>query len=597
MMIKPRINLDVHTKEMLDVNELRMNFIVTIVLIVIDLSLIVQVLTHFRIAQVTVFCGVPVILLSSVIVLNLVFKRHLHYWIKNVNMIVMVISFMLLGEMNNSEFFMLFILPSFLSSFYYCPKYTVISSAASLVTLWVVMFNSLDFSNGTQMENFDLQMLFSLLSRAFDFSQAGGIVSVSRICMFVFAEAMMGIAVYMSVSGKHFYYRQSMLLNDNASSKAELIMARSIQDGAISHDFPDNEFYSVYGDMVTASNVGGDFYDQFMVDDTHLALVVGDVSGHGMAAAMFMMLSMTLIKVYAQSGYSCDKAISRTNKYLVSANPEKFFVTCWLGIIDLTTGELCYTNAGHNYPVLMKQGCEPEFLRSKTDFVLGRRRLAPYNEKHIKLSQGDKLILYTDGVTEAVSSQDEFFGDERLLETLSACNSENAQQLVYLIWKAVNTFSTDQVQSDDITVLALDFKKPMPKPMYETKDFFLTIESFDSVIDYIADRCKEYGCSDAIVYKILTASSEILANIESYAYESGGEIQIMTISRGRRVCIVFKDSGAAFDPLLAKKPDVTLPLEQRSPGGLGIHIVQKLMDSVSYRYENGQNVLTIEKDF
>jgi hypothetical protein len=276
---------------MLDVNELRMNFIVTIVLIVIDLSLIVQVLTHFRIAQVTVFCGVPVILLSSVIVLNLVFKRHLHYWIKNVNMIVMVISFMLLGEMNNSEFFMLFILPSFLSSFYYCPKYTVISSAASLVTLWVVMFNSLDFSNGTQMENFDLQMLFSLLSRAFDFSQARGIVSVSQICMFVFAEAMMGIAVYMSVSGKHFYYRQSKLLNDNASSKAELVMARSIQDGAISHDFPDNEFYSVYGDMVTASNVGGDFYDQFMVDDTHLALVVGDVSGHGMAAAMFMMLS------------------------------------------------------------------------------------------------------------------------------------------------------------------------------------------------------------------------------------------------------------------------------------------------------------------
>jgi anti-sigma regulatory factor (Ser/Thr protein kinase) len=99
------------------------------------------------------------------------------------------------------------------------------------------------------------------------------------------------------------------------------------------------------------------------------------------------------------------------------------------------------------------------------------------------------------------------------------------------------------------------------------------------------------------VYKILTASSEILANIESYAYENGGDIQIMTISRGRRVCVVFKDSGVPFDPMQAEKPDVTLPLEQRSPGGLGIHIVQKLMDSVSYRYENGQNVLTIEIDF
>ena len=596
-MIDTRVNLHDHTKEMLDGNELRINLIVTIILIVIDVSLLIQVFTNTAAANVTVFCGVPAILLSLVIVLNLVFSRHLHHWVKNVNMIVMLISFMLVGEINHSEFFMLFILPSFLSSFYYYPKYTVISSAASLVTLWVVMFNRVDFSHGTQMEDFDLQNLFSILSKAFDFSTVSELASVGRICMFVFAAAMMSIAIYMSFSGRIFYYRQAMLLNDNAASKAELIMARSIQDGAMSHDFPDNEFYSVYGDMVTASKVGGDFYDQFMVDDTHLALVVGDVSGHGMAAAMFMMLSMTLIKVNVQSGYSCDKAISRTNKYLVSANPQKFFVTCWLGIIDLTTGELCYTNAGHNYPVLLRKGQRAEFLKSKTDFVLGRRRLAPYSEKHIKLNEGDRLVLYTDGVTEAVSRQDEFFGDERLLEALSACGSESAQRLVYLIWKAVDTFSKDRVPSDDITIEAFDLKKLMSQPQYETKNFFLTMESFDSVQEYISGRCKEYGCSTDVVYNILAASSEILANIESYAYEDGGEIEIMTISRGRRVCIVFKDSGEPFDPLLAKKPDVTLPLEQRSPGGLGIHIVCKLMDSVSYRYENGQNVLTIEKDF
>ena len=586
-----------HTKKMLDVNELRMNFIVTMVLLVIDVLLIVQMLTHLGIARVTVFCGIPLILLSSVIVLDLVFRKHLRSWIKYVNIIVMVISFMLVGETDHRVFFMLFILPPFISSFYFCPKYTVISSVLSAAAMCVVMFNSLDLSSGTQLNDFDLQTLLSLLSKAFDFSGISKMASVGQICMFIFADAMIGIAVYMSVSGRHFLYHQSKLIKDNASSRAELVMARSIQDGAMSHDFPDNEFYSVYGDMVTASKVGGDFYDQFMVDDTHLALVVGDVSGHGMAAAMFMMLSMTLIKVYVQSGYSCDKAISRTNKYLVSANRERFFVTCWLGIIDLTTGELSYTNAGHNYPVLMKQGCEPEFLRTKTDFVLGRRRLAAYNEKHISLSPGDKLIIYTDGVTEAVSAQDELFGDERLLETLSGCNNESTQQLVYLIWKAVNTFSSDHVQSDDITIAALDFKKPMPKPMYETKNFFLTTESFDSVLDYIVERCNEYGCSDDIVHKILTASSEILANIESYAYENGGDIQIMTISRGRRVCIVFKDSGVPFDPMQAEKPDVTLPLSQRKPGGLGIHIVQKLMDSVSYRYENGQNVLTIEIDF
>ena len=246
---------------------------------------------------------------------------------------------------------------------------------------------------------------------------------------------------------------------------------------------------------------------------------------------------------------------------------------------------------------MLRKGKEAEFLKAKTDFVLGRRRLAPYSEKHIKLDEGDRLLIYTDGVTEAVSSQDEFFGDERLLETLNTGDCESTQQLVYRVWKAVDTFSKDRVPGDDITIEAFEFKKLMPEPVYETKDFFLTKESFDSVLGYISDRCKEYGCVTDIVYNILTASSEILANIESYAYEDGGELQIMTISRGRRISIVFKDSGVPFDPLLAKKPDVTLPLEQRSPGGLGIHIVRKLMDSVSYRYEDGQNILTIEKDF
>jgi len=596
-MIKSRIDPQEQTKQMLNGNELRMNLIVTIILIVIDVSLVIQVLTQPRSFHVTLFCGVPVLLLSSVIVLNLVFSRHLHHWVKNVNMIVMLISFMLVGEINHSEFFMLFILPSFLSSFYYYPKYTVISSAASLVTLWVVMFNRVDFSNGTQLEEFDLQKLLSIMSKAFDFSTISELASVGQICMFAFAAVMMGISIYMSFSGKLFYYHQAVLVNDNAASKAELIMARDIQNGALCHEFPDNRFFSVYADMEPAYAVGGDFYDQFEIDDTHLALVVGDVSGHGMAAAMFMMLSMTLIKVYAQAGFSCDKVILRANKYLVSANPQKYFVTCWLGILDLTTGELCYTNAGHNYPVLIRKGQEPEYLNVKSDFVLGRRRLARYSEKHIKLDVGDKIVLYTDGVTEAVSPQDEFFGDERLLRAVSGSADTSTKQLVFNIKKAVREFSGDRMSNDDITIETLEFKEPMPRPEYENKTFFLTKQSFDTVQDYIEQRCKEYGCSMDIVYDILTAASEILANIESYAYEDGGEVQIMTISNRRKVTIVFKDKGKAFDPLLVCKPDITAPLSQRRPGGLGIHIVKKLMDSVSYRYEDGQNILTIEKDF
>ena len=583
--------------KLLDNNEHRMNLIVTAILIIADVLMIIQVITNPAKAYIIVFCGVPAVLLTLVIIMNLIFCKRLHHWVKNVNMAVIIISFMLIAELDSNEFQMLFILPAFISSFYYDPRYTIVSSGFSVVTLWMVMFNNVQISRETQISDLKLDELLSVLFGAFDFSKVGELADLEQICNFAFSALMIGIAIYISYSGRLLYTRRAELLSEKASAKAELTMARDIQKGALCHEFPDNSFFSVYGDMEPAYAVGGDFYDQFEIDDTHLAVVVGDVSGHGMAAAMIMMLCMTLIKVYAQSGLSCDKVILRANKYLVSANPQKFFVTCWLGILDLTSGELCYVNAGHNYPVLLRKGQAPEYLKEKSDFVLGRRRLARYNEKHLKLNAGDKLVLYTDGVTESVSPQDEFFGDERLLRTVSASADTSTKQLVFNIKQAVSDFSGNKMSSDDITVEALEFKGKMPRPEYENKTFFLTMQSFDTVLDYIEGRCKEYGCSMDIVSNILTASSEILANIESYAYENGGDVQIMTISNRRKVTIVFKDKGKAFDPMLVIKPDVTLPLSQRRQGGLGIHIVKKLMDSSSYRYEDGQNILTIEKDF
>lgn len=132
---------------------------------------------------------------------------------------------------------------------------------------------------------------------------------------------------------------------------------------------------------------------------------------------------------------------------------------------------------------------------------------------------------------------------------------------------------------------------------YDEKAFFLTLQSFDGVIDYIEQRCTQYGCDARNTYRIVTASSEILANIESYAYENGGNIQIRTCVCENTIRIVFIDDGAPFDPFSVQEPEVSAPLSEREPGGLGIYIVRSLMDSVSYRYENGQNVLTIEKSF
>ncbi len=590
-------NVSDDLQKMLSLNERRMNLVVTIVLLIIDVPLIIEILESLDLELVVIVGIVPVLFLSAAIVMNLLLSRHDCPWLKYVNLAVILITFITMRGSDNKSFYIVFILPAFFSSFYFIMRYTIITSTVSIATIVFITFNDLDLSDPVALESLMNGEFSVVIRKFFDFSNISERIDRDTIMLLIFITALICVAIYISYSGRRFYKDQAALIRTTAASRFELKMASGIQNGALSHDFPQNDHYSVYADMTSAAEIGGDFYDFFMVDDTHLAIVVGDVSGHGMAAAMFMMLSKTLIKVYAQTGLSCDKVMSSTNKYLVSSNPEKYFVTAWLGIVDLTNGTMSYTNAGHNYPIIMRAAESPKLLRSQTNFVLGRKRLAKYSENYIKLSQGDRIVLYTDGVTEARSPQDELFGDERLLAKAASVGTGGARQIVDTVREAVKEFEAGQTSYDDVTILCFDLDSFMQAPQYENKKFMLTKESFDEVIDYISDKCSEYGCSNGIVYSIATAASEILANIESYAYENGGEIEISSVVRERRVIIIFRDNGKPFDPLLAAKPDITLPLKQRTPGGLGIFIIQKLMDNVSYRYENGQNVLTIEKDF
>ena len=415
--------------------------------------------------------------------------------------------------------------------------------------------------------------------------------------MLIVALALLIVSVYFSYSSRKFTLSQGELIQKNMSTEAELKVARDMQEGILSTDFPEDPSYAVYADIKTATEVGGDFYDYFLIDETHLAIVVGDVSGHGMAAAMFMTLSKTLIKVYAQAQNATGKVLELTNRYLLQSNPQRFFVTGWIGILDLTNGMLTYSNAGHNYPVLMRSGAEPDFLRAKPNFVLGRKKLIRYRENRVKLHPGDKLLLYTDGVTEAQSPDEQFVGDERLLQVFGETKNKNQRETVEVLREEVNRFENGGAHYDDETLLVLSFKDYLQVEPPESKTFFLSRETFDSVTDYVAARCIEAGCDEKTVGQIVIATSEVLANIDLYAYENGGEIEVMTKCRDRRMTIVFKDSGKPFNPLLVEEPDVTLPLNRRNPGGLGIFIVKKLMSETAYAYKNGQNNLTIEMDF
>ena len=529
------------------------------------------------------------------IIINIIFRKQAYPWIKYLNNVVMVITIAVLCGYSDDVAPLLLLIP-FINSFYFRPVFTLVTGLVCLLMMYITIM-SIMLPDYNIEGNFEFNPILAITS-AFDFTdETQRMVFSGKSFLMVAGAALVIMSVYLSFNSRRFTIRQGELMQKNLTTETELKVAKDIQEGILSADFPDNDSYAVYANMTAATEVGGDFYDYFPIDETHLAVVVGDVSGHGMAAAMFMTLSKTLIQVYARMNNATDKTFELTNRYLQRSNPAKFFVTSWIGILDLTTGTLSYTNAGHNYPVLIRKGCEPGFLSDKPNFVLGRRRLVRYREKRTKLKPGDKLVLYTDGVTEAQDAAEEFFGDDRLLSVIAREKEHDQQEIVTAIRQAVNDFENGKDHYDDATILALSFKDYLHVEPPESKQFYLTTETFDSVTEYVTGKCAEAGCDDETVGKLEIATSEILANIESYAYENGGELEILTKSRDRRMTIIFKDRGKPFNPLLVQEPDVNMPLTERKPGGLGVFIVKKLVSETSYTYENGQNILTIEMDY
>ena len=589
--------LSSYTVSMLRKNEQRMNYIKTIVFIGLDAAMMVHAtLNHFR-QSVWMFFGLPMVLMTAIIIVNICTRKKVLPILKYINSGVMLLSVLIVSMARDDFFLILFVFPPIFSVFYYNPRYTVITSAFSLILTQFVMLNSPDFTQ-QELSEMTLSDLPLYAARVFDFSQlSSAIFWKYRVASMFILIIVLGVGIYMSFSGKRFYCTQAEVIRKNTSNDIELDLARKIQKGFLDDNFPDNESYAVFADMTPASQVGGDFYDFFLTDETHLAMVIGDVSGHGTGAAMFMTLTKTLIKVYAQAGMTPDKVFEHTGRYLVQSNPQKFFVTCWMGILDLSNGQLSFSNAGHNYPVIICSGKEPEFIKTKPRFVLGRKRLVSYIEEHLRLTPGDRIVLYTDGVTEAQSPEGELFGDERLIEVLKSSGNNKGSDPVRAVRAELDRFEQGREHFDDETMLALTFKDYLDEVPMESRVFSLNKQTFDVVMEHIRERCIAAGCGEQAVSQISIASSEILANIDSYAYTDGGQVEILTRSRDRRMTIVFKDGGRPFDPLGAKTPDVTVPISERKPGGLGIFIVKKLMSDVSYKYDEGQNVLTIEKEF
>lgn len=306
--------------------EQRINFIYMLIMVAFESAILIYILSN-RWDDTRYYFGLRagIVLLPGIIV-NAVFRKKSYPWIKYFNNIIIMTSlFFLCGFTDLIA--LLFILLPFINSFYFRPYFTALTGLVSVLMMYISCMNIVP-----PLFNDDGAVNYSFLTIAktsFDFSDETVILLLqNRSFIILTAISMVIVSVYLSSNSRRFTIRQGELLNINLATEAELNVARNIQKGILSGDFPDNDFYGVYADMRMATEVGGDFYDYFLVDDTHLAIVVGDVSGHGMAAAMFMTLSKTLIKVYMQSLGFTDKVFEHTNRYLQQSNPEKFFVTC-----------------------------------------------------------------------------------------------------------------------------------------------------------------------------------------------------------------------------------------------------------------------------
>ena len=196
-----------------------------------------------------------------------------------------------------------------------------------------------------------------------------------------------------------------------------------------------------------------------MLDETHLAVVIADVSGKGVPAALFMVIAKTLIKNQTQTGMEVDEVFASVNSLLSDGNDMGLFVTAWLGVLELTSGKLIYVNAGHEAPLFKLKGGEFVYLKSKPGFVLALTDFAGYQKNELYMQPGDRLFLYTDGVTEATDTDKQLYGRERLLEFMNKHNSDGTEEVLRKLKMELDQFVGEAPQFDDITMLMLDFRK------------------------------------------------------------------------------------------------------------------------------------------
>lgn len=390
--------------------------------------------------------------------------------------------------------------------------------------------------------------------------------------------------------------------------EAELNTAKAIQESALPRifpPFPDIHSFDIYASMHAAREVGGDFYDFFLIgedsgpDRGRLGFVLADVSGKGVPAALFMMTAKTLLRDYMSTGIELGEAVENANRQLCDGNDAGMFVTVFAGILDYPSGHVTYVNAGHNPPLLWQQGSW-RWLTERSGLPLGLFDDFPYGSFEIDCSIGDEFFIYTDGVTEAMNVDGELYGEDRLEALMNEHFDMHPRKLIGAVRNDVAAHARGAEQSDDITMLSLEVG--VPPEITSTLVVPASVSELPNVIEFIHAELESRMCPVKAQKQLDIAVEEMFVNVAHYAYpdatpDNPGTARIgCTYSADPpSMTVEIADDGIPFNPLA--KPDAQTPdnIMDVPIGGLGIFMAKKSVDEFGYERIDGSNVVTLKK--
>jgi sigma-B regulation protein RsbU (phosphoserine phosphatase) len=404
-------------------------------------------------------------------------------------------------------------------------------------------------------------------------------------------------------------YIENLQLTTSAKEKmeGEIGVARTIQLGMLPKTFPKRSDCDISAVLEPARGIGGDLYDFLFTADNKLYFAIGDVSGKGVPAALFMAITRTLFRAGIEKGKPIHHLVADLNNELCRENPNQMFVTFIVGLFDLFTGELNLCNAGHNPPVIIRKNGEIEKLPQRDGLPLGIFEQSVYTFSTIKLNKGEYFIAYTDGITDALNEKEELYGEERLFQYLTHTHRKTSNEIIEGTLEDVRAFTGGGDPFDDITMLVVKYLEVSftedtdPKQITDTVSIRLLnqVSEITTLSQWLELASERWNLSPKQAYTVNIVLEELISNIIFYGYEDQEEhsIDVEISKSGTTLTIITIDEGKPFNILEQAVPVDTLSTaEDRSIGGLGIHLVRTLMDHVEYRRESEKNIVVLTKE-